>query len=119
MQPTITARHFDLSPRIRDHAITAVSGLTKFFENIVSGDITITLEKNRYTAEIRLTVYHDLITASATGHDLFPAIDQATDKARAQLLRYKGKLKDRSPEEITELSISRSRPNSNEDELDV
>ena len=119
MKLKITARNFDLSDRIHEHANKEVGGLERFFNNIVSADLTLTKEKVNYTAEVRLTVYRDVLVATGEASELFPAIDQAVDKAKAQLRKYKGKLKEKKPEEVNELASALARPNTDEDEVDV
>ncbi len=119
MQPRITARHFDLSDKIRIHAGDSINRLQKFFNDIISSEYFLTQNKNRFTVELKLSVYHDVISARAESHDLFAAIDQSADKAERQLKRYKGKLKDKDPVAITELSATSSRPKIDDDDLDV
>ncbi len=119
MELRITARHFDLSPELRKRAMDSFEHLTKFYDRIVSADLFLTLEKNRYDVELKMTVSREVITSGAESHELGVAIDKCMDRAKTQLVRYKGKLKEKHPEEITELSASLSRPNSAEEEVDV
>ena len=119
MKPKITARNFDLSDRIREHANSEVDGLDRFFNNIVSADLILSKEKINYTAELRLTVYRDLIAAGGEAADLFAAIDVAVDKAKSQLMRYKGKLKEKKPDEVNELSSSLTRPRTDDESVDI
>jgi ribosome hibernation promoting factor len=119
MQLRITARHFDLTPEVRKRATDAFDHLTKFFDRIVAADLFITMEKNRYDVEFKISVSREVITAGAESHDLRAALDQCAERAKTQLVRYKGKLKEKKPAEISELSASLSRPNSDEDEIDV
>ena len=119
MQPRITARHFDLSDKIRTHVDESINRLQRFFNNIISSEYCLTQEKNRFTAELKVSVYHDVISARAESHDLFTAIDQSAEKAERQLKRYKSKLKDKDPEAITELSATNSKPQTDDDDLDV
>ncbi len=119
MQLRITARHFDLTPEVRERANDAFDHLTKFYDRIVAADLFITMEKNRYHAEFKLSVSKDVITAGSESHDLHAAIDQCAEKVKTQLVRYKDKLKEKKPEEITGLSAALARPNSDEDEIDI
>jgi len=119
MQLRITARHFDLTPEIRKRANDAFKHLTKFFDRIVSADLYLTMEKSRYDVELKLTVSREVISAGAESHDLYAAIDQSVEKAKTQLIRYKDKMKEKKPEVVTELAANLSRPNSDEDEVDI
>lgn len=119
MQLRITARHFDLTPEIRKRANDAFNHLTKFFDRIVAADLYLTMEKSRYDVELKMTVFREVISAGAESHDLYAALDQCAEKAKTQLIRYKGKLKEKKPDEVSELSANLARPNSADDEVDI
>lgn len=119
MKPKITARNFDLSDRIRDHANSEVDALDRYFNNIVSADLILTKEKINYTAELRLTVYRELLVGAAEAADLFAAIDVAVDKCKSQLMRYKGKLKEKKPDAVNELESAVTRPRTDEEDVDM
>ncbi len=119
MQLRITARHFDLTPEMRKRATDSFDHLTKFYDRIVAADLFITMEKNRYSVEFKISVSKEVISAGAESHDLHSALDQCAEKAKTQLVRYKDKLKEKKPEAISELTAALSRPNSDEDEIDV
>jgi len=110
MEPIITAKKIELTSRIRSHASHAVNNLGKFFNNIVSAEFILSKEKFRYQAELKLGVYRETISAKGEADDLFAAIDICVDRGKAQLLRYKSKLKDKDPSAITKLSDTSSKP---------
>ena len=119
MQTKITARHFELTPEIRAKAEEEMGGLTRFFENIISAEYILDVERHRRRAELKLKVYKDTIAAKGESDDMYNSIGLAADKVKGQLMKYKGKLKGKNPEEITERAEALTRPKTNPDEVDV
>ncbi len=119
MNINITARHFDLTPELREHVEGEIEKLTKFFEHIISSDVILDVEKYRQTAEIKVKVYNATIAGSADSNDMYASIEQAVEKVKKQLKKYKSKLKDKRPDVIQETVEKLTRPQTNEDEVDV
>ena len=108
-----------LQPGLREHVESEIEKLTRFFENIISSDVILDVEKYRQTAEIKVKVYNAVITGSADSNDMYASIEMSVDKVKKQLKKYKGKLKNKHPEKITETVENLTKPQTNEDEIDV
>lgn len=119
MLKKITARHFDLTPNIKEKAEEEMERLTRFFDNIVSAELILDQEKHRRIAELKVNVYNQVINGSGDSDNLYNSIEVAVDKTIAQLKKYKGKLKNRRPEEIAEQKEFLTKPNTDPDEVDV
>ncbi len=119
MLKKISARHFDLTDEMREKAEDEMDGLTRYFENIISAELVLDTERHRRLAELKVKVYSQTLTGSADTDDMINSINSAVDKVRTQLLKYKGKLKNKNPEEIVEVKDNISRPSTNVDELDI
>ncbi len=91
-----TARHFDLTPEIREHTENKLKRLARYFDRIHEGHVILTKEKFRYLAEISLRVGGgaDLVSREETP-DVFSSIDGAVDRLERQVKRHKDRLKDR------------------------
>lgn len=118
MQKTITARHFDLTSEMRDRAETEMDGLSRYFENIISAELVLDTERHLHKAELRVKVYNQSMSGTGETDDMYNSISVAVDKVKGQLKKYKGKLKDRRPEEISEVIDELTRPATNVDEVD-
>jgi len=118
MQKKVTARHFDLTPEIKARAEEEMEGLTRFFDRIVSAEYVLDAERHRRTAELRVKVHAHTLSASAETDDMITAITMAADKVKAQLKKFKGKLKDKDPSEIAELTNFKTRPETDVDGVD-
>lgn len=92
MKTSVTARHFDMSVKVRDHATDAMKGLEKYFERIVDAHIILSKEKERWSADIVIGVPGETLTAVSEDEILFTAIDDAAAKAERQLKKYKAKI---------------------------
>jgi putative sigma-54 modulation protein len=119
MNIEITARHFDLTPELKEHIDKEVNGLTRYFENIISSEVILDVEKYRQSAEIKVRVYRENITGKADTDDMYQSIEQAIGKVKKQLKKYKGKLKDKRPEQITETKEEATRPETDVDAVDI
>ena len=119
MQTKVTARHFDLTPEIRTRAEAEIDSLSRYFDNIISVELTLDMERHRRIAEVKAKVYKEVLTGTADTDDIYNSISQAVEKVKGQLIKYKGKLKGKRPEEITELTASKTKPHTNPEDLDI
>ena len=119
MQKKISARHFDLSDDLKEKAEAEMDSLTRYYDHIISADLVLDMERHRRLAELKVSVYNQTLTASAESDDMVNSIATAVDKVRGQLLKYKGKLKDKKPDEIVDAKDAVTKPMTNDDELDI
>lgn len=119
MQKRITARHFDLTPDMKSKAEEEMDGLTRFYDRIVSAEFILDAERHRRLAELRVKVSTTTITATGETDDIYSAMGQAVDKVKAQLKKYKGKLKEKKPDEIADLTESVTQPSTDVDGVDM
>lgn len=104
MDIKITAKGIKLTPAIKEFINTRVGKIENFFDNIVSAQVLISVEKKiNQKAEIILhTGAKTTISASAVEDNLYKAIDAAAIKAEAQAKKIKSKAKARK---VTKKSV--------------
>jgi len=119
MLKKISARHFDLTEDMREKAEFEMDSLTRYFENIISAELVLDTERHRRLAELKVKVYNQTLTGSGDTDDMINSISEAVDKVRTQLLKYKGKLKDKKQEEIAVVKNTATKPTTDVDELDI
>nr|QGT50864.1 hypothetical protein Elusimicrob2101_1270 [uncultured Elusimicrobia bacterium] len=104
MDIKITAKGIKLTPAIKEFINTRVGKIENFFDNIVSAQVLISVEKKiNQKAEIILhTGAKTTISASAVEDNLYKAIDAAAVKAEAQAKKIKSKAKARKVTKKTE-----------------
>ncbi len=97
MDIKITAKNIKLTAAIKEFINTRVSKVENYFDNIVSAQVLISVEKKIHQrAEIILhTGAKTTISASAVEDNLYKAIDAAAVKAEAQAKKIKNKAKAR------------------------
>ena len=110
MQRKVTARHFDLTPEIKAKAEDEIDGLTRFFDRIISAEFVLDAERHRRKAELHVKVHAHTLSGSSETDDIITAIATAADKVKVQLKKFKGKLKDKDPGEIADLTSATTRP---------
>lgn len=118
MDIKVTARHFELTDEIKDHAQHNYEELKKFFENIISCDLTLDVERHRKLAELQVKVFGQTLRSTGEADDMYVSIESAFDKARTQIKKYKGKLKKKHPKEITSKQADAAKPDTDVDAVD-
>ena len=73
-------------------------------------EFVLDAERHRRSAELKVKVHAQTLSAKAETDDIITAIASAADKVTSQLKKYKGKLKDRDPAEIADLAQSTTLP---------
>ncbi len=92
MKTSLTARHFNMSDKVRNHAMASMGNLAKYFDRIVDVRMVLSKEKERWGAEVIVSVPGTTLTAESQDDLLFSAIDDAMAKAERQLKKYKSKV---------------------------
>lgn len=96
MEVKVTCRHVESNDALRKHAEEKVSRIKKYIDRQVNADVILSMEKNRYLAEVNVT--GDGITFNGkeeSTENFFVAIDQVVDKIVSQAGRFKTKQKKR------------------------
>lgn len=94
MNVQFTARHFKAHDGLKHYALQQVSTLKKYYDGIVTGNVTLRFEKSKDSvkiAEINLAVYGTQLVAIEKSENFYKSIDNAVEKLERQLLKYKGK----------------------------
>ena len=110
MLKKISARHFDLTEKVKEKAEDEMDSLTKYFENIISAEMILNSERHLHIAELNVKVYSQTLTGTAESDNLYSSIEISVEKVKSQLKKYKGKLKDKKQEEIAEVKDALTRP---------
>ena len=90
-----TARKFKAHSVVKEHAITELEKIGKFYDGIVRADIILSYQRasnSLKTAEINLRVHGTTLTATEHSEEFLKSIDLAVAKIERQLSKYKSKL---------------------------
>lgn len=94
MNITVTFRHVDPTPALRQHAEEKLRRLKKYLHRPVDAHVILSVTKERHTAEVTLNADHESMFAKEVTHDLYSAIDLAVNKLEHQAQRVKEKRED-------------------------
>lgn len=97
MKITTTARHYELTPALKEYAEAKIQNLTTFFDNIVNAHIVFTLEKYRHFVEVTLHINGRDIVAHDVSEDMYASVDNVAEKLERQILKHKGKVYTKKP----------------------
>ncbi len=88
MQPTITARHCEISDALRDRAVSVVERLGTLASRPMESTVVFDTDGIELTVEIRLHVARgEVLVARGDGPDHRTALDRAEEKLRRQIER--------------------------------
>lgn len=94
MQITITGRHVDVTPALKNYVDAKFDRLRRHHEPPTSAQVILTVEKVSHKAEAILHLAGETVFAEATEEDMYAAIDALADKLDRQLRRHKERQSD-------------------------
>lgn len=98
MEITVTGRHVDVTPAIRDYATKKLEHIGIDFPRIMSAHFILEVEKFRHMAELVLQCgNHITIEVRDTSENLYASIDLVVDKAARRMRKYKTRLQNHRP----------------------
>ena len=103
MQIQISGHQIEITQALREHVQNRLNKLDKYFDNVTSLAVVLSVEKLVHRAEATLAVSGRTLHAEASDGDMYASIDTLLDKLVAQLRKYKEKLTAHHREEGREL----------------
>lgn len=95
MEIRTTARHFELTPELKDFVDKEINRLERYYDHIINSHLILEEEGYRKSAELNLKVYGTILTSQHSSNDFRTSIEAALTKMETQLKKYKSKLKER------------------------
>jgi len=118
MNTKLTARHFELTPELKNRAEENFDSLQKFHDQIISCHLILDVEKHRKMAEMQIKVHGQVLTSTEESDDMHVSIEAVFDKARQQLKKYKEKLKLKDSRKIAIVQSEAAKPHTDVDSID-
>ena len=87
MKVSVTARHFDLTPDLKDHAEARLARLDRFGSGVINASVVLEIEKYRHIAEVSVHGRHGDFMGKAESDDMAVSIDGAFEKVEKQIRR--------------------------------
>jgi len=92
MQVSITGRHIELTPPLKQYVMDKLQHLKHSFDRVVDVHAVLSVEKFRQRCEITIHANGITIHGSHETEDMYASIDGVVDKLNRQLKRYRAKL---------------------------
>ena len=91
MQISVTFRHVESSPALKDYAIKKLAKMDKYLDTPLEANVVLGIEKFRHQADITITGDGLKIKGREETGDMYSAIDLAMEKIEKQLKRFREK----------------------------
>jgi putative sigma-54 modulation protein len=93
MQITTTARHFELTPALREHIEDRHQKLVRYFGQLITSHVTLTVEKHQHLAEISIHANGVDFNGRGKSEDMYVSVDLAVDRLERQIKKHKDRLR--------------------------
>lgn len=94
MNLSITGRHLEITPAIREYVMNKMSRVARHFDNVIDTQVILSIERLKHTAEVTMRLRGKDIHCEAIDENLYAAIDLLADKIDRQVIKYKSKMQD-------------------------
>ncbi len=101
MQISITARHFDLDPDLREHVEQKVEHLAHYFDRVDEAHVVFEQEGHRKIADLTVHASRVVVSSEQESDDFRLAFDRAFDKVERQIRRHKERVRSRKGRNAT------------------
>jgi putative sigma-54 modulation protein len=106
MDMTVTGRHVNVTPAIREHAEKKLDHIGIDFPRILSAHYILEVDKFRHIAELVLQCgNHITIEAREVSEDLYASIDRVVDKVARQMRKNKTKIQRHRPRKAVAFDV--------------
>lgn len=97
MQITVKGKHFDVTDALKSYASDRVNKISRYFDSVISADVTLSTERNWHIAEITVFGEGFDMRGEERTKDMYNSIDRVIDKLERQIKKQKGKVIGRRP----------------------
>ncbi|HUH41277.1 MAG TPA: ribosome-associated translation inhibitor RaiA [Castellaniella sp.] len=91
MSLSISGRHLEITPAIREYVLNKISRTTRHFDSVIDTQVMLSIERLKHTAEVTVRMRGKDLHCAASDENLYAAIDLLADKIDRQVLKYKTK----------------------------
>jgi putative sigma-54 modulation protein len=95
MKLTLTGRHLEITPHLRQHVEAKVEKLEHLTEHMIEGGIVLFRDHVNDVAEGKIHISHTILTARAEATDMYAAVNELVDRLEVQLRRHFDKIHSR------------------------
>ncbi|NGM86680.1 ribosome-associated translation inhibitor RaiA [Parapusillimonas sp. SGNA-6] len=100
MNLSITGRHLDITPAIREYVTNKLARVSRHFDNVIDTQVILSIDRLNHTADVTMRLRGKDIHCQATDENLYAAIDLLVDKIDRQVIKYKTKVQNHAHEPV-------------------
>jgi putative sigma-54 modulation protein len=89
MNLTISGHHLEVTPAIREYAMTKLMRVNRHFDHVIDVSVVLSVDKLQQKAEINLHLRGKDIHCESIDGNLYTAIDCLIDKLDRQVIKHK------------------------------
>ncbi len=101
-----TARHFDLTPGLKEHTRKRLEKLDRFLGGVEDIHVILTTEKHRRIAEISMRAKGTEIVGRDESDDMVTSIDRVVDRIERQLKRLHARRRSRNQRRSVKVALA-------------
>ena len=94
MNLSITGRHLDVTPAIREYIHTKMARVLRHFDHVIDTQVLLSVEPLKHNAEITLHVRGKDIHCEDSADNLYASIDLLVDKIDRKVIQHKDRTQD-------------------------
>ncbi|MCC2597728.1 ribosome-associated translation inhibitor RaiA [Pusillimonas sp. MFBS29] len=98
MNLSITGRHLEVTPAIREYVMNKMARVSRHFDNVIDTQVILSIDRLEHTAEVTMRLRGKDIHCEAIDENLYAAIDLLADKVDRQVIKYKTKMQNHAHE---------------------
>lgn len=106
MNLSITGRHLDITPAIREYVMNKMARVSRHFDNVIDTQVILSIDRLNHTADVTMRLRGKDIHCEATDENLYAAIDLLADKIDRQVIKYKTKVQNHAHEPVKRQEIT-------------
>lgn len=91
---SVTGRNVLVTDAMQQYAIEKISKIDRFSNRIVDVNVVMDIQKLEHRIDLILKVDQIIIRCSASSDNMYASIDKVVDRLKAQLSRYKRRIRD-------------------------
>ncbi|MAF31625.1 MAG: ribosomal subunit interface protein [Magnetococcales bacterium] len=92
MDLQITGLHMEVGDSLKGHCNEAITGISEYFPEIVDANVQFSNKGHIHKVDIKLHASQIHLRAEAEAADYYLAVDDAIEKLKRRLKKYKGRL---------------------------
>jgi len=92
MRIIVSGKNIEITNALRDYATKRISKVSKYFENDIEAQVTMSVEKDRHIVEVTIPINGIILRGEEETGDMYSSIDMVVEKLEKQIHKYKTRI---------------------------